>query len=245
MKRSAVGILAAGLMSLTPVLAHAQLSTMSYQYFKVQNSAANPDFRGGVDGAVVSGLVKNTLGPDGLPVVNTPAHSGGSGPITQVNGSNELLWWTPNGSSILGDGTGTVSVPFSGMSSGFFPTGQTSNANWFRTAIFQGFINVGAPTSYNFSLGSDDDSWLFIDGHLVGDNGGVKALGPTTFSTGTLGTGSHSVSLFFADRHQTQSGITFNPEFSVTSTPEPASLSLVGTGLVGLFGVVRRKRLKI
>ncbi len=82
----------------------------------------------------------------------------------------------------------------------------------------------------------------FIDGVLVGDNGGVKGVNPTTFNTGTLAAGNHTAELFFADRHQVQAGVTFAPTFQVTSTPEPASLSLFATGLVGVFGAVRRKR---
>jgi fibro-slime domain-containing protein len=224
----------------TPLVAHAQLNSMSAQYFKVQNSSANHDFQGGIDGGIVTGLVNSTLGPDGLPTAHSPAYSGPSGPITQVNGSNELQWWTPNGTSIFADGTATVTVPFS--TANFFANGETSNNNWFRTAIFSGTMTATAPTAYNFSLGSDDDSWLFIDGNLVGDNGGVKGGGPTTFSTGTLSTGNHSVELFFADRHQVASSVSFNPTFQVTSTPEPASLSLMATGLVGVFGAVRRKK---
>jgi fibro-slime domain-containing protein len=213
---------------------------MSAQYFKVQNSSANPDFQGGIDGGIVTGLVNSTLGPDGLPTAHSPAYSGPSGPITQVNGSNELEWWTPNGTSIFADGTATVTVPFS--TSSFFANGESSNANWFRTAIFSGTMTAAAPTNYSFALGSDDDAWLFIDGNLVGDDGGVKAAGPTTFNTGVLSTGNHSVELFFADRHQVQSAISFDPTFQVSSTPEPASLSLVATGLVGVFGAVRRKK---
>lgn len=242
MNRRFTQLMALAAMTLSPAIAHAQLSSMAYQYFKVQNSSANHDFRGGIDGSTVTGLVQSSLGPDGLPVVSSIAHSGGSGPITQVNGSNELLWWTPNGISIKTDGTGTIAVPFAGISSGFFPNGYANNNDWFRTAIFHGLVNVSSPTNYTFSLGSDDDSWLFIDGTLVGDNGGVKAGSPTTFNTGTLGAGNHTVSLFFADRHQTESGITFDPTFQVTSTPEPASLSLIATGLVGVFGAARRKK---
>lgn len=238
----------AGALSLAPSLAHAQLNTMTAQYFKVQNnSAVNPDFQHGIDGGIVTGLVQNTLGPNGLPVVSTygATHSGGSGPITQTSGTGELLWWTPNGSSILSDGTAPVGVPFTGMATDFFPSGQSSNSSWFRTAIFTGMINVTNPTAYSFSLGSDDDSWLFIDGVLAGDNGGVKANNPTTFSTGMLGSGSHTVQIFFADRNTVQSGITFDPQFRVSTVPEPSSLSLLATGLVGVVGAVRRRSKKL
>lgn len=243
----AVAVVAIVAGALAPSMAQAQLSTMNYQYFKVQNNhAVNPDFENGIDGGIVTGLVNSTL-TGSAPSVTAKAISGAgfsSGPISQYDPvTHQLLWWTDNGSTILADGTGTVSVPFSGMANNFFPTGESSNANWFRTAIFTGMINVSDPTNYSFSLGSDDDSWLFIDGQLVGDDGGVKANDPTVFNTGTLAPGSHSVALYFADRNTVQSGITFSPQFSVVATPEPGTLSLVATGVVGLVGVVRRKRM--
>src|SRR4051794_14331394 len=84
-----------------PAASHAQVS-LNYQYYKVRNSADNPDFKRGIDGIIVSGIVQSMLGADGLPV-----YSGLNGfpslPVTQVNGSNELQWWTP-GANILADG---------------------------------------------------------------------------------------------------------------------------------------------
>lgn len=237
----------AGALLLAPSLAHAQLNTMSAQYFKVQNNGGNPDFQSGIDGGIVSGLVQNSLS-GGLPVVTNfgATRSGGSGPITQTSQTGQLMWWTPNGSSILADvGPTPVGVPFTGMASNFFPSGETSNSNWFRTAIFTGMINLSNPATYQFSLGSDDDSWLFIDGILAGDNGGVKANNPTTFSTGNLSAGSHTVQIFFADRNTVQSGITFDPQFQISTVPEPSSLSLLATGLVGVVGAVRRRSKKL
>lgn len=239
-----LGIVAVAASALAPAIAHAQLGTMTYQYFSVTNNTTlNPDFNRGIDGSIVSGLVNTNLSAGGLPTVSAygASYSGPSGPITQVNGGGELQWWTPS-ANITADGSGSIAVPFSGISSGFFPSGETGNSNFFRTAMFTGALDLSGPASYDFNLGSDDDAWLFIDGMLVGDNGGIKSGSPTVFNTGSLSAGNHTVDLFFADRHVTESGITFAPEFTVTTTPEPASMSLVATGLIGVFGMARRRR---
>ena len=55
-----------------------------------------------------------------------------------------LQWWTPNGSTILADGTGTITGPLN-FTGGFFPTGESSNSNWFRTAIYTGTVNMASP----------------------------------------------------------------------------------------------------
>ena len=95
-------------------------------------------------------------------------------------------------------------------------------------------VKLGNASNFHFNLdGAGWTTWTNVG------NGTVN-LTPTP-----LAAGNHTVDLFFADRHQTESGITFDPRFAVTSTPEPASFTLVGTGLAGLFGVVRRKRLKV
>jgi hypothetical protein len=118
-------------------------------------------------------------------------------------------------------------------------------------ASFFGFTATGAhalsisgtyTAPVNFSLSADDHAFLFVDGKLVLDDGGIKPLGggiTTTFSV----TGSHTLDLFFADVRVEKSGITFSCEGCAdpTSTaPEPATLVLFGTTLVGIGTVIRR-----
>jgi len=225
-------------LAVLPAISHAQV-TLNYQYFKVRNSAVNPDFKRGIDGGIVTGIVQAALGPDGLPVY-TGLTGHPSLPVTQVNGANEIQWWTP-GADILADGTGTITGPLT-FNSGFFPTGESSNANWFRTAIFTGSVDMASGGTLSFNLGSDDDAWLFIDGMLVGDDGGIKGAASIPFTTTSLSAGTHNLALFFADRHEVESALTFDPHFAVTATPEPGSIGLLATGLLGLGAAFRRKR---
>ena len=118
-------------------------------------------------------------------------------------------------------------------------------------ASFFGFTATGAhalsisgtyTAPVNSSLSADDHAFMFVDGKLGLDDGGTKPLGgdiTTTFSV----TGSHTLDLFFADVRVEKSGITFSCEGCAdpTSTaPEPATLVLFGTTLVGIGAVIRR-----
>ena len=205
------------------------------------------DTLGGVDGSVVTGLVQSTLGPSGLPVASAAALSrvGGSGPIQDVNANDEILWWTPGR-------TGNKAVLFEqtridpanlNFTSDFFTEGNSDNNSGFRAVHWSGSFTLaaGETGTVNMTLRADDDAWVFINGQLAVDNGGIKSIENATTSNGIAGLleGANTIDIFFADRHQTQSGIVFTSNVNIV--PAPGAVALLG--VAGLI-TARRRRTK-
>ena len=215
---------------------NAHADSLTGYYYKIPIS--HPDVENGIDGSVVTGLVQASLGPNGLPMVGSP-YAGPSGPITNYDPlTKEILWWTSQ-AGILYEKTQIDSLPLN-FPSNFFPDGQTNNSTYFRAAHWEGTFNLASPGSVNFTLGADDDAWVFIDGVLKVDNGGVKELASVPNIIAGLTAGTHEVDIFFADRHTVQSGITFTSSVELQPVPEPAGLLLLGMGLIGLLGLRRK-----
>lgn len=180
----------------------------------------------------VTNLVLSQLGPDGLPVANPEYIANGY--VKDVNSNGEITWWSPTfNSDVTFLGTGTASIPF--FSKEFPPSGNDFNG--FLTAEFQGSFTLPSASRISFSTTSDDDSLLYIDGNIVVDNAGVKHFA-TVSGTDALDAGTHSLTLFYADRETFDAGL----GVSASPTPEPATLSLLGLGLLGIVSVMKRRK---
>jgi fibro-slime domain-containing protein len=224
----------------------ASASSLTGAYYKVAYGQ-NPDFENGIDGGPVMGLVTSTLGPNGLPVASAlgKTYGGPSGPITDIDSvTDEILWWSASGQGVAFEKTQVDVLDFN--FSNFFPDGETGNSNYYRTVSWHGTFVLPSPGTVTFGLGADDDAFVYIDGQLKVDNGGVKALSYVPNVIGGLSAGTHDVDVFFADRHTVQSALKFTSDIQLEPTheviPEASTLMLGILGLGGIVGPLRRFR---
>ena len=177
---------------------------------------AHPDFESFTSDAVTPGLVEPTLGADGTPVY-APA-----GPTVCTTGPAEFATW-------YHDVPGTnVAIPAT-----LELVETTPGVYVFDSAAFfpidgQGFGNEGLPHNYafttelhttfryaggeSFTFRGDDDVWVFINGHLAIDLGGLHQPAAATIdldahaaSLGLTPGETYPMDIFQAERHTTDS----------------------------------------
>lgn len=231
-------VIGAALVASTALAAPAA-AQMNAQFYTVPQD--NRDFGGQRVTGVIANAVQDHLGPTDRPIANANLNAQDVDPVT-----GELLWWQPGNLA-----SSFVTSTNSYSNDNFYPDNTATNTGsdqngFFRTAIFSGTFSTLAPGSYSFSLGSDDDAYLFVDDNLVAQLGGVHSAATTSYDV-DLTEGQHGFQLFYADRQPTGAVLNFALPANVTSTtavPEPASwaMLIVGFGLMGASLRYRRRK---
>ncbi len=243
--------------TLAPVAARAGVVTMAATYYTIGETDQDTNH---LAIGVFNNEVQSTLGVDGLPILNTAPYGCTSNCFTatplpaDLTASGEITWWSPalnkggsgGASDVIETGTGTVTLPYANAN--FYPPNAAgaNDANGFQAAVFATTLVVPTTESISFSVGADDTAFVYLDGSIVCDLGGLHADSPGTCTTSVLAPGDHSLELFAADLERTGAALSFSvTTANVTGAPvpEPSTWLVFLAGLFGFgFCEFRRRR---
>lgn len=194
-------------------------SVLPVLYHDFEDSHA--DFGCSYSGSVATvGLVEPALGMDGNPILN-PAYSG----TPQITSAESFTQWHNSVPGVNVQSMGEIELQETGPASGvwFF---ESSDFIPLGSGAFTSKIEFGFPyePGQTFTFVGDDDVWVFVDGQLALDLGGMHQAVGGTLELDSLGFepgSAHTMSVFHAERCYGASNFRIETSIGCITDPPP------------------------
>jgi hypothetical protein len=196
--------------------------------------AITPSFGGSISGLYSTGQLNTSWNQLDLHYTILPGSPSNSPNAYTVQPYNILCCWVTNP-----PGTWWISpfVPINGQ-----PDGNAPEGHYIYQTTFMLASTAGASLSGVWAV--DNSATMYLNGLVVSTiaNPGFNVLTPFATTNQTFQTGMNTIT-FDVFNNGCINGCGFNPTGLLVqfNTPEPSSLALFGSGVLGLGGLLRRR----